>query len=472
MSVGLEDIGSSLGSGSGAATLGGTGTPADISARLDRLPVGRWHRNARLILGASTFFDAFDVLTITFALPAFVGAWHMTPGEVGAVISAAFFGQLVGAITAGALADRIGRLATANLTIALFSVMSLACAFATGPLMLIVFRFIQGVGLGGEVPVATTYVVEMAPTNQRGRFYMLYQIVFIAGFIAAGALGTVLVPAFGWRVMFYIGAVPALLTLVLRRALPESPRWLAVSGRVTEADKVMHKLEAEARAVGPLPDLVPSLAGPATPLPRGDWREMFSSFYRTRTFCVWALWFCCFSTTYGLTSWLPTLYRTEFHLPLQQSLFFGLITNVVGVAGAALCALLIDRYGRRVWFIGGFMLGGAALLAGAVTGLESAFMLLGLASAASFFLSPVALGLNLYTPELYPTRIRAIAGSIGGAWQRVAAGIGPIVVGAVLPAFGLGMVFLYFGVLAILGGLIAIAFALETKGRRLEEIAP
>ena len=309
------------------------GTPGDVAARLERLPVGRWHTRARLILGASTFFDAFDVLSITFALPAFVGAWHMTPGQVGAVISAAFFGQLIGALVAGALAERIGRLATANLTIALFSVMSLACAFATGPLMLIAFRFIQGIGLGGEVPVATTYVIEMAPTAQRGRFYMLYQIVFVAGLVAAGLLGTLLVPMFGWRTMFYIGALPALLTLVLRRTLPESPRWLASRGRYAEADAVLRKVENEALALGPLPPL--PVLPPAPQAKRGDWREIFSRTYRKRTLCVWAMWFCCFSTTYGLSSWLPTLYTTQFHLPLQRSLSFGLISNVIGIAGAA-----------------------------------------------------------------------------------------------------------------------------------------
>ena len=120
----------------------------------------------------------------------------------------------------------------------------------------------------------------------------------------------------------------------------------------------------------------------------------------------------------------------------------------------------------------GFVLGGGALLAGSMAGLGSEYMLLGLASAAAFFLSPVSIGLNLYTPELYPTRIRAIAGSIGSAWQRVAAGIGPIVVGAVLPAFGLAWVLVYFGALALIGGAITFAFALETKGRRLDEIAP
>ena len=317
-------------------TAGFAGSPADVAARLDRLPVGRWHTRARLILGASTFFDAFDVLAISFALPALAGEWHMTPGQVGFVISAAFLGQIVGAIGAGALAERIGRLATANLTIALFSLMSLACAFATGPLALMTIRFVQGVGLGGEVPVATTYVVEIAPAQGRGRFYMLYQLVFVAGLVAAALLGTVMVPRLGWRSMFYVGAAPALLVTVLRRLLPESPRWLAARGRFVQADAVLRGVERDAGLTGRAP-AAGTVAAPV--VPRGDWREMLNPFYRARTFAVWAMWFCCFSTTYGLTSWLPTLYRTEFHLPLQQALLFGLITNLAGVAGSALCAV-------------------------------------------------------------------------------------------------------------------------------------
>lgn len=447
------------------------GSVPDVVARMARIPAFSWHVKARLILGVGTFFDAFDLLAISFALPAFIGTWHMNPGQIGGVLSAAFVGQLLGALLGGWFAERWGRLHVATMAIALFSVMSLACAFAWSPLSLIIIRLIQGVGLGAEVPVATTYITEIAQARGRGRFYILYELVFVFGLIAAGLLGTVLVPTLGWRSLFFLGATPALLSLVLLRLLPESPRWLALIGRSAEADAVVRGIEGAAARAGivlppPVPEIVTLSAA------RGDWREMFSPAYRRRTFSVWAIWFCCFSTSYGLVSWLPALYRTEFNLPLQQSLSYGLITQIVGIAGSFTCAMVVDRIGRRVWFTLGLACGGAILLALWAVGVRSAEMLLGFVSAGGFFISSVSIGLNLYTPELYPTRIRAFASSVGGAWQRVAAVIGPLVVGWLLPAYGIGPIFIYFGVLAIMGAVITWAFAIETAGRELEELSP
>ncbi len=449
------------------------GSPEDVAARLDRLPVGRWHVRARVVLGASLFFDAVDLLAITFALPAFVEAWQMSPQQVGLVLSAAYAGQILGAIGAGALSDRFGRLAVANVTIGIFGVMSLACAFATGPLMLMLFRFVQGIGLGGEIPVATTYVVEMAPRTGRGRFFLVYQVVFIFGQVGAGVLGRLLVPSLGWQSMFVIGALPALLTLFLRRTLPESPRWLAGRGRFADADAVVRWAERAAEERGTiLAAVTPTAPVPQQPQQRGSWREMFGPVYRRRTFAIWALWFCSATNTYGLTSWMPTLYRTEFKLPLETALFYGLLTTAAGLAGAAAAALLIDRIGRRRLFITGFIAAACVLLALLVIGVTSAELLLVFVSIANFFMIAVAVGLNLYNPELFPTRIRAVATSVGGSWQRVAATAGPIVIGTVLPAFGLRPVFLYFGGLAVVGALLTLVFAPETSGRRLEDVSP
>ncbi len=449
------------------------GSPEDVAARLDRLPVGRWHVRARVLLGASLFFDAVDLLAISFALPAFVEAWQMSPQQVGFVLSAAYAGQILGAIGAGALSDRFGRLTVANVTIGIFSVMSLACAFATGPLMLMLFRFVQGIGLGGEIPVATTYVVEIAPREGRGRFFLVYQVVFIFGQVGAGVLGRLLVPSLGWRSMFVIGALPALLTLVLRRTLPESPRWLAGRGRHAEADAVMRRAEQAAQARGAvLAPIPPAERTQEPPRRRGNWREMFGPVYRRRTFAIWAIWFCSATNTYGLTSWMPTLYKTEFKLPLETALLYGLITTAAGLAGAGAAALLIDRIGRRRLFIGGFVITACVLLVLLGHGVTSAELLLVFVSVANFFMIGVAVGLNLYNPELFPTRIRSIATSVGSSWQRVAATAGPVVIGAVLPAFGLRPVFLYFGGLAAVGALLVLAFAPETSGRRLEDVSP
>jgi putative MFS transporter len=182
------------------------------------------------------------------------------------------------------------------------------------------------------------------------------------------------------------------------------------------------------------------------------------------------MWFCCFSTTYGLLIWMPTLYRVEFKLPLQQSLLFGFITQAAGFVGTLVCAVLIDKIGRRTWFAAAFLLGGALLCFIGYRVPSSPYELLTYISLGAAILGSVAIGLNLYTAELYPTPFRAFASSVGGAWQRVAAAVGPIVVAMLLPG-GISRVFLYFGIMALIGGVVTILFALETKQRVLEEIA-
>ncbi|HEX3504673.1 MAG TPA: MFS transporter [Xanthobacteraceae bacterium] len=442
-----------------------------IAARLDRLPVSSWHIRVRLILGIATFFDAMDLLAISFAVPAIAGPWHLSPQQIGMVISAAFAGQLVGALSGGWAAEMFGRLRTVVMATALFSVMSLACAFAWDAESLAAFRFVQGIGLGAEVPVATTYIIELARERGRGRFYILYELVFVIGLIAAALLGTVLVPRFGWQSMFFVGGLPAILALMLMRLLPESPRWLANQGRIAEAEAIVSQIEQRIAASG---QKLPPVQAPATlslssaAPPRRRWLEMLDSAYRRRTLGVWAMWFCCYSTVYGLVTWMPTLYRTEFNVPLSTALSYGLVVQVAGIIGAALCAFTIDRIGRRIWFSGALLCGGATLLILAALGVTSATMLLAFVSISMFFMSAVAIGLNLYTAEIYPTRIRAFASAVGGAWQRIAAATGPNVVAYLLTGSGLTAVFSYFGVIALVGAAIAAAYTVETKEQPLE----
>jgi MFS transporter, putative metabolite:H+ symporter len=147
-----------------------------IIARLERLPVSAWHIRARLIIGVATFFDGFDVPAMTFVLPVLAVLWKLGPREIGLILSSGFAGQFVGTLAAGWLAERFGRLRITTLTIAIFGDMSLCCGFAWSSPSLMVFRFIQGIGLGGEVPVAAAYISEMAHAKNRGRFFTLYEI--------------------------------------------------------------------------------------------------------------------------------------------------------------------------------------------------------------------------------------------------------------------------------------------------------
>src|SRR6266446_2377249 len=193
-------------------------TPSASTPRLERLPTSWWQVKARIIVGVATFFDAFDALAIASVLPVIVPLWKLTPPEIGVMISAGFLGQLLGALLFGWIAERYGRMNAMVGSIALFGVMSLACALAWDYRSLLVLRTIQGIGLGGEVPVAAVFISELAKAQGRGRFVLLYELVFPIGLVAASLVGLWVVPHLGWQYMFVIGALPALLALALPAA--------------------------------------------------------------------------------------------------------------------------------------------------------------------------------------------------------------------------------------------------------------
>ena len=131
---------------------------SQLITRMESVPFSRWHLKPRLIMGSATFFDAFDALSLAFVLPVLIGLWKLTPGQIGILIGAGYLGQAVGAVLFGWLAERFGRIFSAKCTVFLMSVMSIACMFAGNFNALLLFRFIQGIGVGGEVPVAATYI--------------------------------------------------------------------------------------------------------------------------------------------------------------------------------------------------------------------------------------------------------------------------------------------------------------------------
>ena len=449
-----------------------TATPEQIAARIERLPLSPWHLKLRLIMGVALFFDAFDALAIAYVLPVLIPMWKLAPSQIGLLISAGFAGMLVGAIFFGWLAERIGRIGGAIWTIGIFSVFSIVCAFSWSYESMLVFRFIQGLGLGGEVPIAAAYIGEIAKAGRRGRFFLLYQVIFAVGLAAVAVAATWVVPHLGWQWMFYIGAVPAVIALILRSMLPESPRWLASRGRLEEADRTMQRIEEEVartsgQALPPLPTNIPPVSRE-----RARWAELFTATYARRTFAVWVMWFCAYLVTYGIAGWLPTVYRTVFKLPIQQSLQYTMVTPVVGVIGALACAYFIDVTGRKWWLAVSFLLGSIPLFVLAWGGASSAYNVMMLSTASWFFITTISLALYLYSSEIYPTRVRALGTGTGTAWVRLASIIGPFVVGMILPAGGLGGVFLMFAIAALVGGIVTALFAMETRGRTLEELSP
>ena len=396
----------------------------------------------------------------------------LTPAWVGFILSAGYLGQLIGAVLFGWVAEKIGRLPTLLITIVLFVSMDIACLFAWSGASMLIFRFFQGIGTGGEVPVASAYINEFIGAKKRGRFFLLYELIFPIGLLFAGLAGYFLVPLYGWRALFIVGLVPAVLMIPMRVLMPESPRWLASKGRIAKADKVVSMLEREAVKEGkPLPEPVVRPIDPKATA-RSDWRELFRGIYLKRTLMIWVLWITVYVVNNGLVTWLPTLYSQVFKLPLQTSLLYGWITSAVGVVASLLCALYIDKVGRKRWYTIAFLLATVPLVVLTALGATTATQVVILAPIAYAILQTIAFSLYLYSAELYPTRLRAIGTGFGSAWLRAGSSIGPVLVGFIVAGVGIRYVFLAFAVIALVGGLVTARFGIETKGKVLEELSP
>lgn len=444
-------------------------TAAQIAARLEQTPIARVHLEARVLVGFATFFDGVDALSIAYVLPVLAGAWHLSPREIGFLISVGYLGQLLGAIACGWLADRIGRLKTMAYTVAVFSVFSLACMVSWSYSSLMLFRALQGLGLGGEVPIAAAYINELSQAKTRGRFVLLYELVYPAGRVAAALAGAWIAARFGWRFVFLLGGLPAVLVFFLRRRLPESPRWLASRGRLEDADQAVRKLELRPPDATGVPSYV---SRNSREIPeRAPWTGLFRGIYLSRTLIIWVLWGASYGVLNGLSTWVPTLYHTAFKTSIQTSAYYGLLTSAAGLAGCVAVALTIDWTGRRSWFIMAFGVAGLSFLALWSAGASSEGMVLAYTSIGSCFINAAAMALFLYTPELYPTQLRALGCSVASAWLRLASIIGPMIVALTIEAHSLAAVFLEFGVACVIAFVVSL-FCVETKGRAIEDISP
>jgi len=444
-----------------------------IIERLDRLPLSKFHWRLLWASGLGWMFDAMDVGIVTFVLASLKENWSLSPQQVGNIASMGLLGMFIGAIFAGVLSDRLGRKLAFQGTLFLFSLASGLCGLAWGYGSLVFFRFLVGLGLGGELPVASTLVSEFSPSRYRGRLLTLLESFWAYGWVLAALIAYFVIPRYGWRLAFFLGALPAIYVLVLRRAIPESPRFLLARGRFQEAEEILTRWVSPSSKEEEASEESGNLRRDSPPPPiqrKVGFRDLWSPPYLRRTLCLWLLWFFMVYSYYGIFVWLPSLLVASGYT-LVRSFRFVLIITLAQIPGYFSAALLVDRMGRK-WVLTSylFLCALAAYLFGRA---DSVGEILWWGSWMSFFNLGAWGVVYTYTPELYPTRVRGTGSGWAAAFGRLGGILAPLAVGAMLKDWGRSHteIFGMFALLLILGGLVVALLGEETKGKSLEEIA-
>ena len=435
-------------------------------AVLDNLPVNRFHWRLVFLSGLGWMFDGMDTILLSLVLPVLAVGWQLSPTQVGLVGTVDRFGALCGAALAGLLADRYGRRALFQATLLIYSLGTGLLALTANLSSFLFIRFFVGMGLGGELPVVATLVAEWVPARQRGRLLVLLSSFWSYGWILAALMGFLIIPSFGWQAAFLVGALPALYVLVLRRGVPESPRYLMTTGRRKEAIEVLQRMGVKEEILD-----VNSSASLDSNMSRSSAKLLFAPLYLRQTILVWILWFSLFFTFYGIFIWLPSLLLAR-GLGLVRSLEYILLMSLAQLPGYFLTGYLADRAGRRWTFVALMLL--SAISAGIFGMTVEPAQVLFWGLLLNFFYSGTYALAYAYTAEVYGTAVRATGTGWATAFGRAGAAIAPLTVGLLLEflpgAQGQALVFYLMVGFFILAAISMAVLAVETKDRSLESL--
>ncbi|OLS41385.1 MFS transporter [Bacillus sp. MRMR6] len=386
------------------------------------------------VAGMGWMFDAMDVGMLSFIIAALRVDWDLSAAQMGWIGSVNSIGMAVGALVFGIMADRIGRKNVFIITLLLFSVGSGVSAFATSLTVFLLLRFVIGMGLGGELPVASTLVSETVSADKRGRVVVLLESFWAAGWLLSAIISYFIIPRYGWEVALLISAAPAFYALYLRVGLPDSPRY--------EAIKQKEKISA-----------FQSLA------------KLWSSEYRRQTTMLWIVWFCVVFSYYGMFLWLPSVMVMK-GFSLIKSFEYVLIMTLAQLPGYFTAAWAIEKFGRKFVLVV-YLLGTAAsaYLFGTA---DTTALLMTSGILLSFFNLGAWGGLYTYTPEQYPTVIRATGSGMAASFGRLGGVLGPLLVGyMVTQNLPIASIFTIFCIAILVGAFTVLFLGKETKSQEL-----
>ena len=448
-----------------AATAESPTTP-NLSQRLESLPFTRKHTKLLGVTGIGWALDAMDVGLISFIMAALTKQWALSPTETSWLGSIGFLGMALGATVGGLLADRFGRRYIFAATLLIYGLATGASALAGSLAVLMVFRFIVGLGLGAELPVASTLMSEFSPRAIRGRVVVILEAFWALGWILAALIGTFVVPnPNGWRWALAIGVIPALYSLIIRWGTPESVRFLESKGRTDEAERVVAEFESSA-ALSTRAHADETDRDNAPETPANDAQEatsIWSAPLRKRTLALCTVWFCINLSYYGAFIWIPSLLSAQ-GFSLVKSFAFTLIMTLAQLPGYAVAAYLIEKWGRRAT-LAVFLAGSAG--AAVCYGLShSDFYIILSGCFLSFFNLGAWGALYAISPEVFPTRLRGTGTGTAAGLGRIASILAPLIVPPLISFGGTGVLFAVFAAAFLLAAVTTFALP-EKRGKSL-----
>lgn len=446
-------------------THGQTGS-ASVVARLDRLPFSRFHLVTLILTGLALTFDTLDSVVTGFVLAALRIEWGFPVSWIGVISAVGLSGYWLGALVSGFMGDRFGRRRMILFTLVLYSLASASRGFTDDVWPLLILNFLTWMFVGAESSIVPVYLAELWPSKLRGKLSGWMMSFFAYGIALSPIWALTIIPNLGWRWAFFLTAPFALMVGIMRYKVPESPRWLDRMGRHEEAKKVLEDIEARvARTQGTLPAPVPVKTIQTTPRAA---RDLLSGHFRKRTLMLWVAWFAEYGVLYAFLTFVPTLLALS-GLDIVHSIQYSVAIYAAYVPGYIIGGYVAEAIDRKWTVVAAFLLTAICGTAFGMSGADGTAIVFGALTA--FFIAMGSTGLYTYTPELYPTEIRATAMGLASSWGRVGSIVLLLVFGIFAVLEGQLFLFLVCDVILVIAAVLVALLGPATKGKVLEAAA-